>query len=185
MNHLTEMQLNQYLDDALSPTERAGIEKHLAGCTACKEELASLQHVFTLLGGLTERPLGHDLSGRVLARLPNDHRPTFSWRWVFAVEAGIALGMLVTFIQATLSYVQPESLSENIARAAVVLWSSFSNMTLRFTLPQLDVLPSLTQIPTIDLPLRPENVAVIVSSITLLWLIGNASLLRNGREVRK
>lgn len=45
-------QLSAYLDEALSDTERAELERHLSGCAECRRELAELREVRTLLRAL-------------------------------------------------------------------------------------------------------------------------------------
>jgi hypothetical protein len=39
-----------WLSDQLSTTERAQLEQHLAGCPACREELAVIQHAWDIMG---------------------------------------------------------------------------------------------------------------------------------------
>lgn len=46
--------LNAYLDDALSGDERRDIDAHLASCAECRQELAELRAVVTLLHGLPQ-----------------------------------------------------------------------------------------------------------------------------------
>lgn len=43
MTHLTETQLNDYVDDALTGAERDAVEAHLAECAACRSEEAALR----------------------------------------------------------------------------------------------------------------------------------------------
>ena len=65
MAHLTEEQLNLYLDNELSTPEHTVVEAHLADCSACRSELASLEILFFALNRrgralfieLLERPL--------------------------------------------------------------------------------------------------------------------------------
>ncbi len=56
--HLTDDQLNEYLDEAT--TERAQIEAHLSSCDECAARLSTLQNVFTELDSLPELELTRD-----------------------------------------------------------------------------------------------------------------------------
>jgi anti-sigma factor RsiW len=76
MSHLTEEQLNLYLDDELSTVERAAVEAHLAGCDACRTELASLRALFTALDALQPAALAADLTPVVLRGVAAERRRT-------------------------------------------------------------------------------------------------------------
>jgi len=53
-HHIEVDALNAYLDGALSGDERRAIEAHLASCAECRQELAELRTVVTLLHGLPQ-----------------------------------------------------------------------------------------------------------------------------------
>ena len=52
MKHLTDEQLNEYLDH--ESQEHAQIESHLSACDECTVRLAALQTLFTELDSLPE-----------------------------------------------------------------------------------------------------------------------------------
>jgi len=61
-------QLRGYLDNALSPVERAAVEEHLAGCTSCQAELTTL------------RQRGAGVALRLSALDPQSHEsPSAAW----------------------------------------------------------------------------------------------------------
>lgn len=66
MEHLTEAQLNEYLDNLLEATALARIQAHLADCADCRERLASLLTVFQTLEALPEELPAHDLTPSIL-----------------------------------------------------------------------------------------------------------------------
>ena len=70
MEHLTETQLNEYLDGILDASSQAFLDAHLSGCTDCQERLASLQAVFQALATLPEETMKQDLTSSVLQALP-------------------------------------------------------------------------------------------------------------------
>lgn len=56
-----QRQLSAYLDGELVPAEADEVRLHLTGCEACREELARLQHVKSLLRRLPERAMPEDV----------------------------------------------------------------------------------------------------------------------------
>lgn len=53
--------LSEYIDDELSPDERAQIDAHLASCRECADTLADLRDVVSRAGALPARPPSADL----------------------------------------------------------------------------------------------------------------------------
>ena len=58
--HLTEEQLNEYLDEAAH--ERAQIEAHLSSCDECAARLSTLQNLFAEIDSLPELELTRNLA---------------------------------------------------------------------------------------------------------------------------
>src|SRR5436190_12619641 len=52
MTEHPELQLSAYLDEALSPTERAAVAAHLDGCPSCRARLADLRATSRLIAAL-------------------------------------------------------------------------------------------------------------------------------------
>jgi len=52
MNDHPELQLSAYLDEALSPAERAAVTAHLDGCSFCRAHLADLRATSRLVAAL-------------------------------------------------------------------------------------------------------------------------------------
>jgi len=50
MTHQQQLEIGAYLLGALPPRERSGFEEHLAACAACRNEVADLAGIPTLLG---------------------------------------------------------------------------------------------------------------------------------------
>jgi anti-sigma factor RsiW len=65
--------VTDYLEDALSQTQRRRFEKHLASCPDCPEYLAQMRAVIALPGGITP----DDLTPRVRSELISLYR-----RWL-------------------------------------------------------------------------------------------------------
>lgn len=64
--------LSEYLDDELTPAERAGVDAHLAGCADCRGVLEDLRRIVTaaqqLPGSIPDRELWEGVEGRLTAR---------------------------------------------------------------------------------------------------------------------
>jgi hypothetical protein len=96
MEHLTEEQLNEYLDNSLEAAELARMGAHLSGCPDCRARLAALQSLFQVLAALPEATPGHELTSSVLKALPNGSSG-LGWRLAFSMQAGLSIGFLLLF----------------------------------------------------------------------------------------
>jgi hypothetical protein len=93
--------LSDYLDDELTPGERAALEAHLATCRDCAVTLEELREVVSRAGALVPRPPAADLWPGIAPRLdraatvtPFQARPAgrrFSFTMPQLVAAGLAL----------------------------------------------------------------------------------------------
>ena len=91
-DHLSEEQLNQYLDGELGEAEYAAAAAHLAACAACRAEVAAGRRLFLALDELAPAP---DLVPAVRARLAGE-RPSLTWR------RGLALALQMAAVVALL-----------------------------------------------------------------------------------
>ncbi|MGD0752327.1 MAG: zf-HC2 domain-containing protein [Anaerolineales bacterium] len=94
MNHLTENQLNEYLDGLMEASALAACEEHLSDCADCQSQLAVLQSVFQALAALPEANPQRDLAPSVLKNL-SERGFGLGWRLALAMQAGLSLGLLV------------------------------------------------------------------------------------------
>src|SRR5258708_6874919 len=93
--------LSDYIDDELSPQERAGLETHLASCAECTATLEELREVVARAGALHPRPPSADLWPGIAPRLDTSATVTafprrtagrrFSFTMPQLVAAGLAL----------------------------------------------------------------------------------------------
>jgi len=74
MNDHPELQLSAYLDEALSPAERAAVAAHLDGCTLCRAHLADLRATSRLIAALPALSPTRSLAPRI-GRAPVWLRP--------------------------------------------------------------------------------------------------------------
>ena len=96
MRHLTETQLNEYLDGLLEASAQVQISAHLSHCADCRAKLDSLQAVFQALAGWVEETPERNLTPAVLDRLPR-RGSGLAGRLVWALQAGLGIGLLLLF----------------------------------------------------------------------------------------
>lgn len=58
--------ITDYLEDRLSPVDRARFEAHLAGCEACRTYLEQFRQTIRLLGRLPEESLSREAKSTLL-----------------------------------------------------------------------------------------------------------------------
>ena len=177
MNHLTEPQLNEYLDEALSAAKRRQVEIHLSECPDCRAKLAALQGVFQALAALPEQTLSRDLGPSIQKSLSTS-RPALGWRLVLAVQAGLALGIFLLLGR----------FASGLVRVGLDLRPlMFSGMNfvgqLSLRLPKLySPIPVLS---AIDLPIPASVTIILLALVLVLFGLANSRLLRNGSSVNQ
>ena len=192
MTHLTENQLNEYLDQMLDDSVRQYAENHLAICDQCRSRLEELAMLFSTLADLPDLPLTRDLTPNVLAHLPKEQKiPTLWKNPVLVVQLMLSIILFAASMpllsrlgqqiagwwsEITLPQLQFPSLAEMMHLLA---WTP----RLTFTLPKLPLfMPILLKHPfTLD----AKIVLVLIFPAGLLWVVGNYSLLRNRPEVQE
>ena len=201
MSHLTEEQLNLYLDDELSTVERAAVEAHLAGCDACRAELASLQALFTALDALQPEALTADLTPVVLRGVAAE-RQRAVWRrrfsWLVPALQGAAIILLFVFGWSALAARYGELTQRIPAEALYVIWANalaregalWAATVARWQMWWAEAVADVLglpaslgqstshwpQLPGLGLT-APQSIAISLAA-ALMWLVGNSILLR-------
>jgi hypothetical protein len=193
MDHFTEDQLNEYLDDILEVPAQVRLSAHLSECADCRARLAALQTVFELLAALPEEKPGRDLAPSILQNLPR-YRSGLGWKLALAFQAGVSLGLLLLFapigVRSTAGILQ--RLIDQITRLKVNLPAPIN---LHFSPPML-LLPHPPSLPapvpqtwvTLPVTITQSNFPVwLILGIAaiLLFVIGNYSLVLNGSSKSK
>ena len=88
-----EAWLNRYLDGEMDAEETGAFEEHLAGCPACRHELAEMRALFAALGGLADAPPDAAFAGDVMAGLPRRRMPAAA-RQLVALQAVASVVLL-------------------------------------------------------------------------------------------
>jgi anti-sigma factor RsiW len=98
-NHgYTHDNLSAYLDGELSERERQRVERHLAQCAACRDELASLRATVTLLRQAPRQPLPRSFVLPPSAQL--QQRNYQRWNWAFGAlrSASVVVTLLLVIL---------------------------------------------------------------------------------------
>lgn len=168
--HLTDDQLNEYLDNEIA--DRAHIVSHLVSCANCAARLTALQALFAELDSLPDVELTHSLAarfttqGQLAPQLPRWLTLTATLQAAFAL---IALILAAPFVMNLLPAIETPSFTE-IFLQMQSQWLSLLTTITNYQLPPLPSLPPL-QISTLTLSLT-------LAGASLLWLVGNGLLLR-------
>ncbi len=168
--HLTDDQLNEYLDNEIA--DRAHIELHLDSCGECAARLTALQSLFAELDSLPEVELTHSIASRITLHATSSPQLP---RWLTltaTLQAALALIAIVVaapFVMNLLPAIQTPSFTEMLIQIQSHWLTLFTTIT-TYQLPTLPSLPPL-QIPTLTLFLA-------LAGASLLWLVGNGLLLR-------
>lgn len=187
MNHLSDSQLNEYLDHALTAAEARQVEAHLHTCRDCQIRMTDLQHLFSRLMDLEEVPLPRDLAALVLNKLP--HQTKSAWTPALAAQLGAVLGVLawlswqiagrVQFPNFRVLQIPPWTFP---AMESLVPAVNLSEVPVRIslTLPQLTL--SLPNLPALPIAASAAEITAIGIASLLIWLAGNVILLRGRTE---
>lgn len=169
--HLTDEQLNEYLDHETS--EQVQIETHLAACAECAARLTALQTLFAEIESLPEMELTHTLAAR-FALTPSLPPQLPRWLTLTAtLQAALALVAAILaapFITKLMPVIQTPSLTE-IFLQLQTQWTAWLDTLSTFRLP------TLPQLPVLELP--SLFLALTLAGVSMLWLVGNGLLLRN------
>jgi hypothetical protein len=177
-DHLTDVQLNEYLDNEL--VDRAHADLHLSSCDECTARLSALQALFNEIEALPEIALTRDLAAPVTRRVsrqgaapavPRSLRLTVTLQAALTVIAIIfAAPIVMQFFSPYLSRVEPPSFPDMFLQLQTQ-WTSWLDRLSQFQIP------TMPEIPVIEL--SGWFIMLMVAGVSVLWLVGNRLLLRN------
>lgn len=90
MTHLSDDELQAYLDGAMPQVAVARVDAHLVACASCRSRLSAFQRLFSAVDAVPEIEAPRDFAGPVLAAI--SRRPPLSWAFRWALAAQVALG---------------------------------------------------------------------------------------------
>ena len=185
MEHLTETQLNEYLDGLMEAPEQVRVQAHLSSCANCQENLAGLQTVFQALAALPEETLKRDLTPSVLPGLRRSWH-WLAWRLAFAIQAGLSLGFLLLLSPFILARIPVMMLGWN-GQLAIPEVKFPAPGDFQFILPVI----RLPHAPTLAFPVAVTQAnlsiwLILGCAAALLFAVGNFSLIfRNNSKGQK
>jgi len=180
--HLTEEELNEYLDNEIQDRQR--VELHLSACKECAATLATLQALFAEIESLPELALTRNISEAPLwgaapfmgdrnlhTSLPRSLHLAVTLQASIAVLAIIlAAPFAIEFVSPYLTNLPAPSFTDILIQIQSQ-WMSWLDVLSNFRLP------TTPQIPAINLSSLAITFMLVV--VSMLWLIGNGLLLRN------
>ena len=169
--HLTEEQLNEYLDHETA--ERRVIEAHLDSCDECAARLSALQALFAELDSLPEVELTRNLAAPFTLRpsLPAQ-LPKFLTLTAF-LQAAVALAALIIaipFVSALLPQIEPPSFTKLFFQIQSQ-WTVWLDQLSTLTLPTFQPI----NLPTFEI----SSLLLTLAGVSVIWILGNGLLLRN------
>lgn len=172
-DHVTDVQLNEYLDNETTSDERARIESHVSACEECAARVTALQTLFAEIESLPELELSTPLAAPFTrpSSLPGSQLP----RWLKltatlqAACALIALIVAAPVVRDLLPSIEAPSLTTIILQIQSQ-WTAWLDLLSTVQIPALPQLPAL-EISSLMLTLT-------LAGVFLLWLVGNGLLLR-------
>jgi anti-sigma factor RsiW len=171
-----ETPFHEYLDNELTPAERARFEEHLATCPSCQRELASARSLFASLEGLQPVQEPDGFKEGVLAGLPR-RTPLPLGRWILAGQMVVTLALLIlAYPQLATWYAQiggwlaPGWLSHLFADAAAQGKDAWASLLSTFTASIDLTWPK-------GLGLTWPQAALLALVLVGLWWMGNRLLL--------
>ncbi len=97
-SHLSEDQLQAYLDGVLDPGLDEQIQNHLAECMSCRERLEGLENLSYRLESLPDLELSRDLSNLVVSRLQKERSLAPALTWTLIIESLSIVAVLTALI---------------------------------------------------------------------------------------
>jgi len=116
LRHLTDEEIQEYLDGNLSPQDVSLFETHLKSCPHCHESLRQYQSLYAGLASDEGFKLSESFAKSVISKLSVEVKPKsrFNYANVFLTILGIVIALGITFY-----YVDLKSLGQAISRVLI------------------------------------------------------------------
>ena len=171
-DHLTDMQLNEYLDHETTPEERIQIETHVSVCDECAARLTAVQALFTEIESLPEVALSRSIAAR-FTRPVGLPTPLPRFLTLTATLQAVMALRILTLAAPLLTNLLPEMETPSLTGMILQLqrqWITWTDLLSSFRWPTLPQLPALE--------ISSFMLTLTLVGISMLWLLGNGLLLR-------
>lgn len=191
-DHLSDEDLQSYLDGELGEAPARWASAHLEMCADCRERAGTLEGVIEALSRLSDVPWQGDLAPGVLNRIHSAAAPRRRWPWLVGAQGLAAAALAVWAGQATAAewvgyaagrlQAPPAWLLEVLAwarTAGEAVWGEAAAWV-EFTAQSLASVPAAPW--AVSLSASPT----LLAGLLVLWLAGNSLLLipKSGRAGR-
>ena len=173
--HLTEEELNEYLDNGVQ--DRARVELHLSLCEECTARVTALKALFNEIESLPELTLSRNFAVPFTRLSDLPAAVPRSLRLTVTVQAAIALIAIIMAAPFVMEFVSPYLLTIQTPSFADVFVQLQSQWSVWLDILSQINMPILPEIPVIELSSLVITFTLVV--VSMLWLVGNGLLLRN------
>jgi hypothetical protein len=131
MRHLTDIEIQKYLDRELNREEEIFLEKHLPGCHICQRKISDYQEIYKILNQPPEVDLPVNFVDKVLARIPDPKKHRWYEKYLDQLLLALALisGTIVLFyfvgVKSLLNLW--ENINPTIQNSAAIVMKYFEN----------------------------------------------------------
>lgn len=171
-DHLTDVQLNEYLDNETTHAGRIQIESHVSMCDECAARLTALQALFAEIESLPEVTLSRPIAAR-FTRPVGLPVPLPRFLTLTATLQAVMALLILTLAAPILTNLLPDMETPSLMGLMLQLqsqWITWSDLFFSFQMPTLPQLPALE--------ISSFMLTLTLVGISMLWLLGNGLLLR-------
>jgi len=99
MSHISDVNLQAFLDHELNDAQRSLVSEHVVACPACRARLGEFQSLFANIESMPEVPLRADLVPGVLSRLAPQSVISRRVRWFLLAELALGGGAMIAALR--------------------------------------------------------------------------------------
>jgi len=99
MSHISDVDLQAFLDHELNDAQRSLVSEHVEACPACRARLGEFQSLFANIESIPEVPLRADLVPGVLSRLAPQSVISRRVRWFLLAELALGGGAMIAALR--------------------------------------------------------------------------------------
>jgi len=96
MSHISDAELQAFLDHELTDSQHSLVSEHVDACPACRARLGEFQNLYANIGSMPEAPLHADLVPGVLSRLAPQSVIGARLRWLLLAELALGGGAMIS-----------------------------------------------------------------------------------------